>query len=160
MQEGFDLAIRAGPLADSSLVAQRLADLDMHVYASPAYLAARGTPATPDALADHDVLVFSSVGDTWKFVSGRRAVSVRVQGRLVVNSLALLRDAALAGLGLARLPSVIAAPGEAQGQLKRVLAEYAPRPAPLHAVYPSARYVTPALRAMVAMLREQLPRRG
>ena len=160
VQEGFDLAIRAGPLADSSLVVQRLADLDMHVYASAGYLERYGRPRTPDDLARHQVLVFSSVGDAWTFVSRRRAVTVKVEGRLVVNSLPLLRDAAVSGLGLARLPSVIAASAEAQGRLVRVLEAYAPRPAPLHAVYPSARFVSPAMRALVAMLKERLPRAG
>jgi len=160
VQEGFDLAIRAGPLADSSLVAQRLADLDMHVHASPAYLAAHGRPRTLDDLAKHELLVFSSVGDSWRFVNGRRAVTIPVSGRLVVNSLSLLRDAAIAGLGLARLPSVIAEPAVHDGRLVRLLEDYAPRPAPLHAVYPSARYVAPAVRALLGLLRERLSRRG
>lgn len=154
VREGFDVAVRAGPLPDSSLVARRIGAGTLHTYGSPRYFRRRGRPRVPADLASHDCLVFASIPGPWVFASEGKPVSVRVARRLVTNDLALLRSAAVAGLGVARLPEVLAAPMVRAKKLERVLAEFAPPPAPLHVVYPSARFVSPAVRALVDILEE------
>jgi DNA-binding transcriptional LysR family regulator len=158
VREGFDLAVRAGPLADSSLVARRIGGGTMHVYGSPKYFRRRGRPRTPEELASHDCLVFASIPGPWIFSAEGKPLSVRVSGRLAANDLSLLRDAAVSGLGVARLPDVLAAPLVRAKKLERVLADFAPPQAPLHVVYPSARFVSPTVRAFVEILEKGVPR--
>jgi DNA-binding transcriptional LysR family regulator len=156
VQEGFDLALRAGPLADSSLIARRLGASPMHVYGSPAYLRLRGRPKEPRDLVDHECLLFAAWQGTWSFTAGRKAIAVKVAGRLCSNNMALLCNAAIAGVGLARLPSLIAEPGVREKKLVRLLEEFTPLGAPLHVLYPSARFVSPSVRAFVELLQERV----
>ncbi len=152
VREGFDVAVRAGPLPDSSLVARRIGAGAMHVYGSPRYFRRHGRPRAPADLAAHDGLVFASIPGPWVFVVDGEPLPVRVKRRIVTNDLQLLRSAAVSGLGVARLPDVLAAPLVRAKKLERVLAEFAPPPAPVHVVYPSARLVSPAVRALVEIL--------
>jgi len=156
VQEGFDLAIRAGPMADSSLVARRLGTIELNICASPGYLALRGTPSAPGDLASHDCLSFAAWGDRWDFMVDRQPLIQSFVPRLSTNSHALLCEAAVAGLGLARLPSFVTRSAVASGLLVPVLASFAPPPVPLHAVHPSARHVTPAVRLFLDQLKQSL----
>lgn len=124
--EGFDAAVRIGELRDSRLVARRLAPMRGIVAASPLYLARRGTPKLPRDVASHDALIYtgSARGEVWRFHSGRQAISVRVQGRFRADNGEAIRDAAIAGLGLALLPSWLVAAALAAGQLVPILADY------------------------------------
>lgn len=126
VREGFDAAVRIAELKDSSLIARRLALTRTVVVASPLYLARRGTPVTPRDLAAHDALIYSAApsADAWRFRSGRHTLSVRVQARYRADNGEALREAALAGLGLAMLPSWLVAAAMADGALVQVLAAY------------------------------------
>ncbi len=120
MEEGWDLAIRIGRLADSSLIARKLATVAMVVVAAPDYLARRGTPRTLADLADHDCLGFtlSETGGvrTWSFgVNGETKVPIRAV--LQANNGDALTAAAAAGFGLAYTPRFIAARALAEGRL-------------------------------------------
>ena len=120
MDEGWDLAIRIGRLADSSLIARKLADIDILVVASPDYLAARGTPRAAAELSDHDCLGFtlSETGGvrTWSFgVHGE--IKVPIRAVLKANNGDVLAAAAAAGQGVAYMPRFIAAPHLATGRL-------------------------------------------
>jgi DNA-binding transcriptional LysR family regulator len=149
VEEGFDAAMRAGALSDSSLVARRIAASPIGYYASPGYLAARGEPVLPNDLAAHDCIVFDARMATWPFTVRRKQVTVRVTGPVVVNSFASMRTLAVRGHGIARIPAFMVETQLAAGELIPVLAAYQPPPTPLHIVYPSARSLSPKVRAFV-----------
>lgn len=147
--EGYDIVIRSGVLDDSTLIAKRLA-ADPHVIvAAPGYAESSGLPRTPDNLADHACLV---LGDqwSWPFKRGGNTRSVRVPCRLRSNSLDILHAAAVEGQGLMRVSRVRVEADLGAGRLVRVLPDYdATGDAALWAVYPSAKYVQPRLRAFL-----------
>jgi DNA-binding transcriptional LysR family regulator len=155
IEEGFDLAIRVGALSDSSLIAKKLgAPGCLHVFASPAYLKAHGRPKHPRELSQHDCLIMSaqSTPAAWTFKDKRKPITVKVRVRSGANSFTLLRDLAVAGHGLVRLPRYLAADALERGELISVLEAYLPDAMPWHAVYPSARNLSPKVRALVALL--------
>lgn len=147
---GYDLAVRIGQLADSSLIARRIAPVRKLVIASPAYLARKGVPATVADLAEHDILLYS--GETWRFGSGRDLEVPRIKAVLRSNSGEMLRAAAEAGLGLCLLPSFIASPGLESGALVPVPLDREPAHGALHAVMPPGRATTARVRALVDFL--------
>jgi DNA-binding transcriptional LysR family regulator len=159
--EGYDLALRAGPLADSTLKAKLLGANPFVLVASPRYLSARGTPSTPDDLAAHDCIAYapSERGVKWPLLVRRRVTPVPLRPRVAVNSFLLARDVAAAGLGIARMPAGFSAEFEAEGQLVRVLEAFAPPPSPLHAVFPPGPHLSPRVRAFVDLLSLRLDAR-
>jgi DNA-binding transcriptional LysR family regulator len=159
IEEGFDVAIRAGSLADGSLVARRLMESIPHyVVASPEYVARRGSPDEPQQLARHDCLVFGGGRDprTWRFRRGNREVDVTIAGRATINDFELLRQAALAGHGIARLPVQVACADLRAGRLVRIVEEWQPAEVPLSLVYPSTRHLSPKVRAFIDLARQRL----
>lgn len=158
--EGFDLAIRIGALADSSLAARRLTANQRVLCASPAYLRKRGTPRTPDDLAHHDCLKLTSFKDSqdhWHLRDAEgREFAAKVQGRLESNFGEVIRDAALAGLGIALHSTWHVCDDIAAGRLKVVLPDYALRDSAIYAVMPERRLVLPRVRAFVEFLSEKL----
>ena len=158
VDEGFDVAVRIGALVDSSLVARRLAPVRRVMCASPAYLAARGVPATPDDLRHHDCLSNSNIATLheWRFVTADgRPWPVDVKGRFRANNGDALRIAALRHLGIANLPSFIAGGALQAGTLVSVLDGFTLQDMSLNAVYPHARYLSPKVRAFVDFLAER-----
>lgn len=151
VHEGFDLAVRLGPLADSSLAARRLGTLNYAVYAAPAYLKRRGTPQHPEDIGGHDTLAFAGTSRRaqWVLSDGARTHRVDLKPRLHAGNTFAVRDAAEAGLGVALLPCIVAAQALQAGRLKQVLGAWAPPPVPVHAVFPSARFLAPKVRAFV-----------
>lgn len=155
IDEGFDLALRIGTLADSMLVARKLAVCRRVACASPAYIAAHGAPEAPGDLADHDCLIYtnSASPDLWRFVARDGTESaVRVKGRLRVNNGDALRECAAAGLGIVQLPSFIVADTVAEGRLQPVLCDWRLADTAVHAVYPHNRYLSTKVRAFVDFL--------
>ena len=120
---GIDVAVRIGPLRDSALVARTLAPNRQWLCASPAYLAQFGTPRRPQDLAQHQCLVLGEI-NPWRFKDGEQEVSVRVGGRLQSDNGEALRDAALAGLGIALQSTWAVYEQLKRGELLRVLAEF------------------------------------
>ena len=147
---GYDLAVRIGNLADSALIARRIAAVHKVVVASPAYLDLRGRPERPADLGDHDILLYSN--ESWRFRAGGGWESPRINPVLRTNSGDMLFQAAEAGLGLCLLPSFIAAPGIESGTLEPVLRAFDPGHAALHAVMPPGRAATARVRALVDFL--------
>lgn len=156
VHEGHDLAVRLGPLADSSLAARRLGTLTYGLYAAPGYLRRHGRPALPDELAGHALIVFSggSPQGTWTLASDGSQARLKLQPRLRVNNSLAVRDALLRGLGIGVLPDVLAADAVRARDLARVLPGWAPPDVPVHAVFASARYLTPKVRAFIDLAAE------
>lgn len=158
IEEGLDLAVRIGPLADAGLVARRVGEVRRMVVASPAYLARRGTPDTPQALEGHDV-VFTAIRsplEEWRFRHAGRDVAVKLAPRLTLNDTEATLVAVRDGFGLGRALSYQVADDLAAGTLVRVLAAYEPEPLPVHLVVSSARYMAPKLRALLEFLAARL----
>lgn len=124
--EGFDVAFRSGPLHDDALVARPLAPSRMFTVASPAYLAAHGTPMTPEDLSAHARLGFMAWGrhHHWRFTRGEREVEIPVQGPLVCNNGQALLTAALCGVGVVVQADVLLMPAIESGQLVRLLPDW------------------------------------
>ncbi len=152
---GYDLAVRIGRLPDSSLVARAVSPHRHVVVASPAYLGRRGVPAGPDALRDHDCLLYSNRehSPAWTLKRGLEAESFPVRPKMRSNNGDILRDAAISGLGIALLPTFIVGPAIRRGDLRVILAEHAPSPTAISAVYPASRHLPSKVRVFVEFLR-------
>jgi DNA-binding transcriptional LysR family regulator len=138
-------------LPDSRLAARRLGELHYGLFASPEYLARRGIPGSPDDLSQHDLLVFTAgshrVG--WRLAQGSESRRIEAPARLRINNSFAVRDAAVQGLGIAQLPIVVANVALASRELTRVLPEWHPPAVPVHALFPSNRYLTPKVRVFI-----------
>jgi DNA-binding transcriptional LysR family regulator len=144
VEEGFDLALRAGQLRDGALIARKIiGGVESSLHASPRYLARAGAPATTGDLSKHRCVLFrpggSSAGWTLKGPSGEEVVDVK--GPVTVDELSFARRAVLAGVGIGLLPAFLCARDVERGRLVRVLPWYVAPGPPLHLVYPSARYL-------------------
>lgn len=153
LAEGFDLAVRIGELPDSSLIARKLTSVHRAIYASPRYLAQRGTPQTPEELTQHDCLLYAyhAVPTMWRLNGPDRDVGIEVSGKLVCNHAEMLVEAACQGLGLVFCPLFLTAPSLRQGRLQRVLSDWC-FPLSISAVYPHARHVPAKVRLLVDFL--------
>jgi len=150
IEEHVDLAVRIGVLPDSSLVATRIGAVRRVVCASPAYLAARGTPATPADLAAHDCIAFEGLSaTTWGFRTGKAELAVPIRARLSVTTAEASIDAAVAGLGLTRVLSYQVTEALRDGALTTVLAAFEPEPWPAHLLHPGGRLLPLKLRAFL-----------
>ncbi|HEY8429613.1 MAG TPA: LysR family transcriptional regulator [Sandaracinaceae bacterium] len=155
--EGYDLALRIGPLRDSGLMARRLGRPRHHgIYGSPAYLRQAGTPTHPRELAAHRCLVMHGARAPvlWPFKGPTRQRTVAVTPYISVNSIQVLCALAVAGAGLACIPEPYAAPAVEAGQLVEVLRPFAAPPRQVFAVYPRALASSPPLRGMLDVLTE------
>lgn len=131
VDEGVDVAVRIGELPDSSLRARVVGHVRSIACASPAYLERAGTPRTPEALGKHACISTAAIPDRWAF--GRR--SIAIHARLVSNSNQSAIDAAIAGLGIARVMSYQVASLVAAGKLRVVLASHEPPPLPVQLLH-------------------------
>ncbi len=151
VHEGFDLAIRVGELPDSRLAARRVGELQYGLFASAAYVARRSAPDSPADLRQHDLLMFTagSHASGWRLSRGPEQHRVDAPARLRINNSFSVRDAAIEGLGIAQLPLLVANESVASGALVRVLPDWSPPAIPIHALFPSSRYLTPKVRAFI-----------
>jgi DNA-binding transcriptional LysR family regulator len=143
VEEGIDLAIRAGKLDDSSLVARKVGSLEARLLASPGYLKRRGAPKSVADLARQDCVLFRARRGqaTWELTGPKGMERVEVSGPVAADDYAFLRQLLVAGAGIGLLPWVICAEDIERGRLVRVLPEHAAPGGTLHVVYPSTRYV-------------------
>jgi DNA-binding transcriptional LysR family regulator len=162
VEEKFDLAFRAGTLKDTSVVAHELWRGDVRCFARREYLRDHGTPQTPRDLRRHECILFTphAPRGRWMFRSRGRALEVPVHGRLVVNSLPLALEAAVRGLGIARLPGALVNEGLAENKLIEVLDAYAPPARALYAVHASGRRASPAAQAFLEIAKRHMERLG
>lgn len=159
VDEGLDLSIRVGRLNESSMVARKLADLRMILCASPAYLAAQGRPQTPEDLKSHRCLCYSTNTLTPEWRLQRRDGTpwpLPIKAHLHANNGDVLRVAALAGSGIAFLPSFIVGADLQAAMLVSILTEYVPEDVGIYAVYPHSRHLSPKVRAFIDFLVEHI----
>jgi DNA-binding transcriptional LysR family regulator len=156
VDSGLDVGIRAGALADSSLIARKLVDNHRVVVASPAFLARHGTPRTPADLAHFQCLNFSAIGDIWPFVGPDGPFQIRIDARLRTNDGEVGHEWALAGAGLVMKSIWDVCDDLAAGRLIRVLPEWQSPAAAIHAVYPTSRHLSAKVRSFVEYLGEHL----
>ena len=155
--EGFDMAIRIGVLADSTLVARRLVPMRLLICAAPGYLQTPGVPRSVVDLKQHACLLYRhSAGVSWNLTVAGRTQAVMMTGAYRANNGEVLRDAAIAGLGLAQLPDFLLGTALSDGRLVTVLDDHAPPPGGAWSVYPAHRQRSPTVRAMTDYLTERL----
>jgi DNA-binding transcriptional LysR family regulator len=142
VKEGFDLAVRAGPLTDSSLLARKLPDVEHALFAAPAYLARAGRPRRVEDLARHECVLHRAGGGTarWRLTGPHGVEEVTVQGRVDTDEFAFVRAVVVAGFGIALAPVTLCGPLAKRGELERVLPRYGRPAAPVHIVWPSRQF--------------------
>jgi DNA-binding transcriptional LysR family regulator len=157
VEEGLDLAIFAGTLEDSSLVARRLAEARVVVCGSPAYFEQRGRPEHPEQLREHDCLVYTARQplEEWAFTLGGRTRRIKVTGSFRCDAGDAMRIAALQGVGVVQLPTYIVGLDIQAGRLEAVLEPFEPAKRPIYAVFHQRRLQTAKVRTFVSFLAEQ-----
>jgi len=162
IEEGFDLALRIGNLADSNLVCRKIRDVRFQAVATPAYLKRHGAPRNPGELRGHNCLVYSEFATRGRgsFESGAaRRKPVVLEGNLSTNSGVLLMHALLAGQGIAIGPDIMFEPHVKKREVRVILDDYAPAATGLYAVFPPGRFASAGRKAFVDFLVANLQQR-
>jgi LysR family transcriptional regulator for bpeEF and oprC len=159
VKEGIDLAIRIGPLEDSSLIAKKIGSSPRLVVASPAYLVKHSRPKTPADLIKHDCLFYSlqKSPDLWYFNSTQEGdESIRVNGRVKASSPDAVCDATLEGLGISILGEWYVRKHIKNGSLIKILPDFKPTAYDIHAVYPERRFVPQKVKRMIEFITDKI----
>lgn len=154
VDEGIDVALRISTMADSSLIARKIADMHVLTVTAPATLKRLGAPKHPDDLRLLPCIIDTNLQgqSNWRFIEDGKTLSVPVTGPVRVNSPLAARQAAISGLGFAVLPSYLGEPAIASGELVAVLGEFMPTGQTLQAVYPHRRHLAGKVRALIDYL--------
>jgi DNA-binding transcriptional LysR family regulator len=150
--EGIDISLRMGALADSSVVARKLATGGRSVFATPSYLSRAGEPQTPADLAEHETIIYSQLSNMWSFTREGTVASVTVRGRVRVSAAEGLRAAVLADIGLTIGSDWMFVPELASGAVKRVLTDWALPPIDLWAIFPAGRMASAKARQFASFV--------
>ncbi len=159
IEEGFDLAVRFGPMPESTLIARRMCSVDLFLCASPDYLHRRGTPKSVEELDEHDHVLFTpaSRNQTWTLVGpNEQTYDFGRPARLASNNYGAVVDAARAGTGVTAISEFMVTEEMKSGALVRVLPEWKTRPTEVHAVYPARQNVPPRLTLFLEHLAKSL----
>jgi DNA-binding transcriptional LysR family regulator len=163
IRDHVDLVIRPTATPPPGLAARRLGTVCWMPCASPAYLRARGTPANPKDLAQHDCIYLGETADDnrWSFRRGTQTQTVEVKGRYIANDVSARLEAAIENWGVAVLPDFAVAEALHDGSLVQVLPEWSLEPpaysGPIWMLYPPNRFLPPKVRAMIDWLAEKMP---
>ncbi len=151
VDEGIDVALRISTMADSSLIARKIADMRIVIAGAPALIKRLGLPETPEALRTMPCIIDTNLQGqaNWRFVEDGRTISVQVTGPVRVNSPLAAMQAAVMGLGFAAMPSYLADPAIEAGTLVSALSQYMPGGQTLQAVYPHRRHLAGKVRALI-----------
>lgn len=153
--ESVDLAIRAGELKDSTLIAKRIGTTHFVLVASPKYLKNNGTPTHPRDLVKHSCLQFAPLGsEHWKLTSSKGAYNAPIKPKVLANDFNMIKSHSLIDDGIAFLPIFFVYPELKSGKLIRVLPEWKSSAGPIHFVYPAQKFVTPKLSAFITLASE------
>ena len=160
--EGYDAAIRAGPLASSSLIAHRIIELRYVLCASPDYLERRGTPRRPEDLRGHDCIHWrgGASDERWTFIKDGARITVPIRGRLLISNFAAAREAVVRGLGLAIRPLISVQDDLEAGRLVPVMPDYELDPDSLSLVRPATPFEPSKLRLFMDFITEALRRQA
>jgi DNA-binding transcriptional LysR family regulator len=156
VEDGVDLAIRIGHLADSTLVARHVGEMRRIVVASHGYLKQHGEPNTPETIASHQTIQFGAMtaSPDWRFVEDGREIRVAHTPRFITNSAdAAIQHAEQDG-GLTRVLAYQAAEAIKAGRLKIILEKFEEPPLPIHIVYPTSRLLSAKVRACIDLVTE------
>jgi DNA-binding transcriptional LysR family regulator len=158
VEERFDLGVRFGALADSSLVARRLGGITSVLAAAPAYLKKHRRPQIPDDLRAHACLLFGAGATTVavKLERDGEPAQVPLDARLLVNDVDIVHAATLAGRGIGLIPAFVCAGDIRAGRLERVLREWSAPSIPVHVVYPTARHLSAKVKSFVEHLQQRM----
>lgn len=154
VENGYDLAIRIGNLADSTLIAKKLSKRTNYVCAAPSYIEKFGMPHSLSELEQHSCLM--GTNDYWRFIDNGKERNIRLSGRLRYNSGIALADAALKGLGIVQLPNYYLQPHIDSGQLITLLDNYKIPNETIWAIYPQNRHLSLKIRLLIDYLASQL----
>jgi DNA-binding transcriptional LysR family regulator len=156
VEEGVDLAVRIGHLADSSLVARHVGDMRRIIVASPGYLKSRGEPKRPQDIVAHDTIRFGAPAGSpeWRFTEGASEVRLNYSPRLTTNNADAAIQYAEAGGGLTAVLAYQAADAIKRGRLKIVLAKFEQPPLPIHILYPTSRLLSAKVRTFIDLVVE------
>jgi len=151
IEEGIDVALRMGALADSNLIARKIGECPRVVLATPTYVQTHGIPASPTELAQHQAVIFAQAGggEHWSFKQGSTVQSVTVSGRVRVSAAEGMRAAVLAHLGVALTSQWMFAAELANGEVQPLLEQWQLPPLDLWAVFPTGRLASAKARAFV-----------
>lgn len=154
IEEGYDIAIRIGQLANSSLVCKKLSTTRMILCASPDYLQKRGVPKHPYELTEHEILAYSYwfTGDEWSFEGPMGSVSVRTRPSLTSNSGDTCRAAALDGQGIIFQPDFMVDSDLSEGTLVALMPDYKAVELGIYAIYPTRKHISAKVRALIDFL--------
>lgn len=156
VEEGVDLAVRIGHLADSSLVARHVGEMRRIVVAAPRYLKAHGEPRAPEAVTSHQIIQFGApAAADWRFVRDGSEIRVAIQPRLTTNSADAAIQYAVQGGGLTRVLAYQAADAIKAGRLKIVLGKFEIPPLPINIVYPTSRLLSAKVRTFIDLVVER-----
>lgn len=158
IDEGHDIAIRIGELADSSLLAARVGTVRLMVFASPEYLAREGTPAHPDDLSKHNLIapIPPGSGHSWIFEKDGKPYRIEPTARLKINTNDAIRDQVARGWGISRLRSYQIAPLLADGTLVPILEDFEPPPQPIHVIHQEGRLASAKVRSFIDFIVDRL----
>jgi len=148
IEEGIDLAFRFGPLRDSSLIARRLQPVRHHLCATPEYVERCSQPASPQDLHDHHCLLHG-LRATWMLERAGERKKINLEGQFSVNNSQGLKSAALAGLGIVRLPGYMCDAELRSSQFVPILPDWTEPPTEVHAIYPGARHIPLKVRSFL-----------
>lgn len=158
VEERLDLAMQSGEIADSSLVARRVGMFGRVAVASPAYLEAHGTPASPTELANHVCVIHDYAADSaiWRFNGPDGPQAVRVSGAFLANNSQAVHLVVRRGHGIALLPEVQVIDDVRSGRLIRLLSDYPSQEVPIYVMYPSRRNLAPRTRVVMDFLVQEI----
>ena len=156
VDEGLDMAIRIGPMRDSTLIARQLGPMPLVTIAAPKYLERYGTPAHPNALSTHECIIDGNMRErhVWRFGDGGTELAVKVSGRLYSNAPAATVQMAATGVAIGRAPAYSASEALKTGRVVELFPEYRVVPYIVAALYPASRRVTTRLRTFIDHLRQ------
>ena len=154
IEEGFDVTIRIADLADSSLIARKLGPGRRVLAASPNYVSVYGQPKTPSELANHVCLNYAhtTILQRWQLTDGEKIISVPINARLCSNNGDALRDAALAGQGITKLPTFLVGEDIRAGRLQVILPHHQPTELGIYALYAPNKYLAAKTRVLIDFL--------